>query len=158
MQNVSEVWPKLVFCEPLIAWSILWECTFSEGKFYYAYCIEIHIVFHKHYEPHHYTHIIHNVSAGKRRELKFPNYRDPAFLANQKGDFSFRTKKQPEGEPLGSSANLTGLSAPSSTDKWPVLQLISVLTLPGQTQLMQIVGNFFARILVYAFIAAFEIV
>jgi hypothetical protein len=66
----------------------------------------------------------------------------------QKQDNLSRMKKRPEGPPSGSSANFTGYSAASSTDKVPVLLLISVLTNPGQMQLMQKLGYFLARILV----------
>jgi len=54
----------------------------------------------------------------------------------QKLDTSCLVKKWPEGEPLGKRANLTTLAAPFSTDKMPVFLLMSVLTKPGQTQLM----------------------
>lgn len=47
-----------------------------------------------------------------------------------------RSKKRPDGSPLGTKASFTGLAAPSSTVKIPVLKLISVLTKPGQTLLM----------------------
>ncbi|KHG20265.1 hypothetical protein F383_26058 [Gossypium arboreum] len=51
------------------------------------------------------------------------------------------TKKRPEGPPLGNSANLTGVTAPSSAVIVPVLRFISVLAYPGQTELMQKSGN-----------------
>ncbi|BBG97513.1 hypothetical protein Prudu_006667 [Prunus dulcis] len=52
-----------------------------------------------------------------------------------------------KGPSLGSNAILTTLAPPSSTGKTPALEFRSVLTKPGHTELIQISGYFFARIL-----------
>lgn len=66
----------------------------------------------------------------------------------QKGETSSEEKKSPVGLPFGNTVNRTIITATSSGVKTPALKLNSVLTNPGQTQLMPKFVYFLATILV----------
>ena len=78
-------------------------------------------------------------------------------MLTQKGCTSVLEENKPEGEPQETNANLTGPIAPYSTVKGPIFMLISVLTTPGQTQLMVIDRFSRANTLVYELSAALDL-